>query len=90
MISSEAKRAIIEKLEEYDEVSAKLYNDLSNLVRGNIELSQNTIKDLEEMMSELHRNVNDTQSILARFRDIEKHIRALESYATEGQEVENG
>ena len=90
MISNEAIAAIIKRLDKSETLSSNFYYGLTQLIRGDVELSQKTISELEEMMSELQRNANDAQSILARFRDIEKHIRALESYATEGQEVENG
>lgn len=81
MITEEAKTAITDKFKEYKERSDDFYTEMCRLTKGLMPLSLENIQNLEKTLSEIEKNVNISRSILARFRDIEKHIRCLNGYA---------
>ena len=69
--------------------SMTLYN-IIQIIKGRSALEKGNIEKIQKDVSEIQRNMSIVQSIVSRLTDIEKHVRALESYATEGQEAENG
>ena len=81
MITTEAKTAIKAMFTTFKERADSFYIDMIGLVEGEKPLSQENIKVLEKTLSEIERNVNETRSILARLREVEKHIRCLDDYA---------
>lgn len=81
MISDEARAAIAAKLNSFEDRTCFFYYELIKLVKGELDLTQENIKTFEKSLSEIERNVNETRSILARLRDIEKQVRCLNEYA---------
>ena len=84
MLTNETKRAIAWQLDHFKAIDMDMYSTMKELVKGNIALTEENIKNLGAMLAAAGRNINEAQSILARFRDIEKHIRALEQYGSKG------
>lgn len=81
MITTEAKKAIREMFETFKDRSDSFYIDMIGLVEEKKPLSQENIEAFGQTLSEIERNANQTRSILARYRDLEKHIRCLNDYA---------
>lgn len=81
MISDEARVAIAAKLNSFEDRTCFFYYELIKLVKGELDLTQENIKTFEKSLSEIERNVNETRSILATLRDIEKQVRCLNEYA---------
>lgn len=81
MISEEARASIAERLGTFADQTNAFYGVMKRLVKGEYELSQENIKGLESSLSGIERNVNETRSILARLRELEKQVRCLEQYA---------
>lgn len=81
MISEKAKTAIVERLGTFANQTNTFYGVMKLLVKGECELSQENIKELEASLSGIEKNVNETRSILARLRELEKQVRCLEQYA---------
>ena len=84
MLTNETKRAIAWQLDHFKAIDMDMYSTMKELVKGNIALTEENIKNLGAMLAAAGRNINEAQSILSRFRDIEKQIRALERYESKG------
>ena len=84
MLTNETKRAIAGQLDHFKAIDMDMYSSMKGLVTGNIALTEENIKNLGAMLAAAGRNINEAQSILSRFRDIEKQIRALEQHGRKG------
>ena len=85
MLTNETKRAIAGQLDHFKAIDMDMYSTMKGLATGNIALTEENIKNLGAMLAAAGRNINEAQSILSRFRDIEKQIRALEQYGSKGE-----
>lgn len=84
MITDKTRIAIARRLNHFKAIDMDTYSSMKGLVTGNIALTEENIKNLGAMLAAAGRNINEAQSILSRFRDIEKQIRALEQYGSKG------
>lgn len=84
MLTDKTKRVIAGQLDHFKAIDMDTYSTMKGLVTGNIALTEENIKNLGAMLAAVGRNLNEAQSILSRLRDIEKQIRALEQYGSNG------